>query len=135
MLSIHSPYQPVFHRQLVLKAANLQMPESHIGDEILQRPSSLGNLHTQYKNVRKQVCLSVTNESANGGWWLFRVCQQISEFILFDILLFPTFSALTLLVGQQEGHPAGEKLSGGILVWLSVWWEVHICIWPTYHMH
>jgi len=29
------------------------------------------------------------------------------------------YSALTLLVGQQEGHPAGKKLSGGVLAWLS----------------
>ena len=29
------------------------------------------------------------------------------------------FSALTLLVGQQEGHPACKKLSGGMLAWLS----------------
>jgi len=29
------------------------------------------------------------------------------------------FSALTLLVGRQEGHPACKKLSGGMLVWLS----------------
>ena len=29
------------------------------------------------------------------------------------------FSALMLLVGRQEGHPACRKLSGGILVWLS----------------
>ena len=28
------------------------------------------------------------------------------------------FSALTLLVGRQEGHPACKKLSGGVLVWL-----------------
>jgi len=34
------------------------------------------------------------------------------------------FSALTLLVGRQEGHPACKKLSGGVLVWLSVWSEV-----------
>jgi len=27
------------------------------------------------------------------------------------------FSALTLLVGRQEGHPACKKLSGGVLVW------------------
>jgi len=33
------------------------------------------------------------------------------------------FSALTLLVGWQEGHPACKKLSGGLLVWLSVWSE------------
>jgi len=31
------------------------------------------------------------------------------------------FSALTLLVGRQEGHPACKKLSGEVLVWLSVW--------------
>ena len=37
--------------------------------------------------------------------------------------------ALTLLVGRQEGHLACEKLSGGV-VWLSVWNEVQICIWP-----
>ena len=39
------------------------------------------------------------------------------------------FSALTLLVGRQEGHPACKKQSGGVLVWLSVWSEVQTCIW------
>ena len=34
------------------------------------------------------------------------------------------FSALTLLVGRQEGHPACKKLSGGVLAWLSVWSKV-----------
>jgi len=29
------------------------------------------------------------------------------------------FSALTLLVRWQEGHPACKKLSGGMLAWLS----------------
>jgi len=28
------------------------------------------------------------------------------------------FSALTLLVRQQEGHPACKNLSGGVLAWL-----------------
>jgi len=32
-----------------------------------------------------------------------------------------THSALTLLVGRQEGHLACKKLSGGVLAWLSVW--------------
>ena len=46
------------------------------------------------------------------------------------------FSALTLLVGRQEGHPACKKLSGGVLAWLSVWSEVQTCIWPSwYHCH
>jgi len=41
------------------------------------------------------------------------------------------FSALTLLAGQQEGHPACKKLSGGVLARLSVWSEVQTCIWPS----
>jgi len=40
------------------------------------------------------------------------------------------FSALTLLVGRQEGHPACKN-SGGVLAWLSVWSEVQTCIWPS----
>jgi len=36
------------------------------------------------------------------------------------------FSALTLLVGQQEGHLACKKLSGRVLAWLSGWSEVHV---------
>ena len=46
------------------------------------------------------------------------------------------FSALTLLVGQQEGHLACKKLSGGVLAWLSVWCKVQTCIWPSgFHCH
>ena len=46
------------------------------------------------------------------------------------------FSALTLLVGRQEGHPACKKLSGGVLAWLSVWSEVQTCIRPSWcHCH
>ena len=35
-------------------------------------------------------------------------------------------SALTLLVGHQEEHPACKKLSDELMVWLSVWSEVQI---------
>ena len=46
------------------------------------------------------------------------------------------FSALTLLVGRQEGHPACKKLSSGVLAWLSVWSEMQTCIWPSWcHCH
>jgi len=41
------------------------------------------------------------------------------------------FSALALLVGQQEGHLACKKLSDEVLAWLSVWSEVQTCIWPS----
>ena len=46
--------------------------------------------------------------------------------------LFLAFSALTLLVGRQEGHPACKKLSGEVLAWLSVWSKVQTCIWPSW---
>jgi len=42
-----------------------------------------------------------------------------------------TFSALTLLVGRQEGHQACKKLRGGVLAWLSVGGEMQTCIWPS----
>ena len=46
------------------------------------------------------------------------------------------FSALTLLVGRQEGHPACKKLNSGVLAWLSVWSKVQTCIWPSWcHCH
>jgi len=41
------------------------------------------------------------------------------------------FSALTLLVGWEEGHPACKKLSGGVLAWKSVWSTVQNCMWPS----
>ena len=47
-----------------------------------------------------------------------------------------SFSALTLLVGRQEGHLACKKLSVVVLAWLSVWSEVQTCIWPSWcHCH
>jgi len=50
---------------------------------------------------------------------------------LFGFVLGIFFSALMLLVGWQEGHPVCNKLSGGVLAWLSEWSEVQICIWPS----
>ena len=48
------------------------------------------------------------------------------------ILNVNAFSALTLLVGRQEGHPVCKKLSGGVLEWLSVWSVVLTCIRPSW---
>jgi len=46
------------------------------------------------------------------------------------------FSALTLLVGWPERHPACKKLSGRALAWLSFWSYVQTCIWPSWcHCH
>ena len=41
-------------------------------------------------------------------------------------LVHHAFSALTLLVGRQEGHPACKKRV--VLAWLSVWSEVQTCM-------
>jgi len=49
--------------------------------------------------------------------------------IRYFTLLFTSFTALMLLVGQQEGHPACKYLSCAVLAWLSVLGEVQICIW------
>ena len=58
-------------------------------------------------------------------------CKDKAEFLFHCFYVKVAFSALTLLVGRQEGHPACKKLSGGVLVWLSVWSEVQTCIWSS----
>ena len=45
--------------------------------------------------------------------------------------IYSAFSALTLLVGRQEGHSACKKQSGGVLAGVIVWSEVQTCIWPS----
>jgi len=43
------------------------------------------------------------------------------------LVVLGAFSALTLLVGWQKGHPACKKLSDGVLAWLSGWIKVQTC--------
>ena len=62
------------------------------------------------------------------GLWL---CFMSDVLFFTDCIVLSAFSALTLLVGRQEGHPACKKLSGGVLAWLSVWSKVQTCIWPS----
>ena len=69
----------------------------------------------------------------HGALWLL-ICGAIEKHLLTYYL--HAFSALTLLVGQQEGQPACKKLSGGVLAWLSAWNEVQTCIWLSWcHYH
>jgi len=42
------------------------------------------------------------------------------------------FSALTLLVGWQEGHLACKKLSGGVLVWFLSGARCRLAYGPAY---
>jgi len=65
---------------------------------------------------------------------LYNGCKMIVVIVLkifVVVCVLFAFSALMLLVGRQEGHPACKKLSGGVLAWLSVWCEVQTCIWPS----
>ena len=59
------------------------------------------------------------------------------KFYLLTYLLFlclQCFDAVSW--AQQEGHPACKKLSGWVLAWLSVWSEMHSCIWSIWcHCH
>ena len=85
-------------------------------------------------NESKQhgLCMAVTSVITSKLMYfklvlVFFRCPVI--FVLFGthcLQCFIAFSALTLLVGRQEGHPSCKKLSGGVLAWLSVWSEVHI---------
>ena len=71
---------------------------------------------------------------------LYWVCLSVFSctvlFVSISQVIF-AFSALTLLVGRQEGHPACKKLlSGVVLAWLPVWSEMQTCIWPSWcHCH
>jgi len=71
-------------------------------------------------NSLKQLIVSVLQQLIKV--WHVRVPTDFPE------LNSPSFpvnhSALTLLVGRQEGHLACKKLSSGVLAWLSVWSEV-----------
>ena len=108
-------------------------------------------LHCLYSDMKVSVqCFSVRDAVQTGIWhrlkwrsfgrWGKGNCIACVFAVLdFCLLMWNhciAFSALTLLVGQQEGHPACKKLSGGVLAWLSLWRKVQTCIWPSgFHCH
>ena len=86
--------------------------------------------------------IACSTRFASDAWFFKKTVSINKPLSFFIILLFflchllYAFSALTLLVGRQEGHPACKKLSCGVLAWLSVWSEVQTCIWPSWcHCH
>ena len=73
--------------------------------------------------------------SITGGYWRHRTVTKGALFLIHlvkwqitkgqgpagdHLLVELCFSALTLLVGPQEGHPACKELSGDVLAWLFV---------------
>jgi len=77
-------------------------------------------IHLRAHGLDREMCTPPT--LCCGIWAIYLFCLAYAAG--------SAFSALTLLVGWQEGHPACKKLSGGMLEWLSVWSEVQTCILP-----
>ena len=81
-------------------------------------------------------CFIIRNRKHGLSWILkphYLDDVTLSAVFIITVLVYTclAFSALTLLVGRQEGHPACKKLSGEVLAWLSVWSKVQTCIWPS----
>ena len=63
-------------------------------------------------------------------------CVKIVFLYIVIFNVFFAFSALMLLVGRQEGHPAFKNLEWWGAGVLSAWSEVQTCIWPSWcHCH
>jgi len=77
------------------------------------------SLATNYNSVKRSLGASLVTLKIN----------LASHFSSTYPVFHNAFSALTLLVAWQEGHPACKKLSGEVLAWLSVWSEVQTCMW------
>ena len=82
----------------------------------------------EYLNI---ICYKFAAESATEKNLENRLISEVMAKSLVSCFFDSRCSALTLLVGRQEGHPACKKLSGGVLAWLSVWSKVQTCIWPS----
>jgi len=90
--------------------------------------------------MNAQILIALTQTLHFQNWNILD-CWTVECYMLtswYGILYYSrlSFSALMLLVGRQEGHPACKKLSSGVLAWLPVWDEVQICIWFSWcHCH
>ena len=90
-------------------------------------------LHIFLLNTTKSifVCSKYCHRQIQPQTWV------ISSFLFYLqlLLIMSAFSALMLLVGWQEGHPACKKQEwwgAGVIVWS----KVHTCIWPSWcHCH
>ena len=97
-------------------------------DRLLDKAaSSIEHYHSE------QLITSILHDADSHNWAdekeYFAVRTSLLLYCTFTDKYGLAFSALTLLVGRQEGHTACKKLSGEVLAWLSVWSEVQTCIW------
>jgi len=119
---------------------NLQIP-SHMtvlhveqevsGDDTTAIDSVLACDATRQRLMTEEQTITAALHAANTYATVQLFLLAVSAICLSLVVNYIAFSAWTLLVGRQEGHPACRKLSGGVLAWLSVWSEVQTCIWPS----
>ena len=76
-------------------------------DDFISAPASQGKVPPHHSLRTTHAHHSQPGQSAV---LLIAICYFTSAAVV-------AFSALTLLVGWQEGHPVSKKLSGGVLVW------------------
>ena len=128
----------MFHSMSALYIRQTGKCDGHLGllhDKLLAKPclTTTYDIHRTVKSLLKVLGIALTNlcpctRSHSLSLSHTHACTHTNTHTHTHI---HTFSALTLLVGRQEGHPAYKKLSGGVLAWLSVWSEVQTCIWPS----
>jgi len=76
--------------------------------------------------LQSVICFS---SSQNAGGSISYTCRPISHVFMPSVLR-------RCWLGGRKGIRPVKKLSGEVLVWLSVWSEVQTCIWPSWcHCH
>jgi len=109
-------------RQCIQHMTNMHKPDVQIAESLIH-VFWRQMFNSSVLSSKQQFVLS-QNVALSAGGRTVQVCW---------LVWVAAFSALTLLVGRQEAHPACKKMSGGVLVWLSVWSEVQmICTWSSW---
>ena len=123
----------LFAHHLALAASSLQPLKSGILSLYLSAPVPvlISSIATSRPITASRPSNPLNTSSLVPHIRLLLTTVRIYKLYLLAYLLTKPFSALTLLVGRQEGYPACKKQSGGVLLWLSVWSKVQTCIWPN----
>jgi len=72
-------------------------------------------------------CMGLSNSTVSANLWSILPPEGI--FLLLGKSCSMAFSALTLLVGRQEGHPACKKIEwwgAGVVIWLELGADLHM---------
>jgi len=138
MLLFHTQWSVVCNKtQEVVKACQLAMAyrdtfrKDVIVDYICYR--KWGHNELDEPSFTQPVMYSAIRSRPNipdayAAWLVVSCCCLFCSYQIMCLTLscVDAFSALTLLVGHQEEHPACKKLSDEVLEWLSVWSEVQM---------